>query len=416
LQSMNDRRLLFCLAISITITAPAFAQQKTIGVLNKSALDSSYFFISNKLKGGYLLTTDEHDFYEFTRESRFLKLFKNGVLLDTLQENGFTFDLGYARNIQKKGNTFFLVGRSEAVAGTVKYSIHEYSLPTNKIVKRAEATDFIYALGDKFFTSTNGTSLSEFAENFKLSTLVELAPLLKPDARIAQVNRFPNTNILLIMTGQGSGDAYENEQYFTIDLLAKKITEVTDLIMSKCTQVKDDLNTYNFLIDQDRSDYFDGELLLFRRACVEFKQPVRLDVSLTNRGRVIQRQGAIKGYIIREEKPAGYLASSVTDKNETVMITEITDTSLEEAFVKIMDNVLLQAKDIKRLSSMDLHLLKHFVLAKHNARFDERFLQAYFNQFTFYRLQNRKRVANAEALLTEQDKKNLLLIDKAIAR
>jgi len=94
-----------------------------------------------------------------------------------------------------------------------------------------------------------------------------------------------------------------------------------------------------------------------------------------------------------------------------VLIPFIPDPYKEKAIYEIYENIELTAQDLQRFDAFDLRLLRNMIFAKHNYAFKDKFLQAYFNLYSFYGYQT-NRLTDVSKLLTPTDKKNLTLIQQ----
>jgi len=126
-----------------------------------------------------------------------------------------------------------------------------------------------------------------------------------------------------------------------------------------------------------------------------------------------------KGFSINYNQVTSLFVSSVTDKKDRWgsqrggIIMYNPDPFKEKLMYEIYNNILISAEELKRFDAFDLNLLQQMLYAKHNIKFEKEFLQAYFNLYSFYRGAERPRKANTDVLLTDIDKQNLKLIQKA---
>lgn len=101
--------------------------------------------------------------------------------------------------------------------------------------------------------------------------------------------------------------------------------------------------------------------------------------------------------------------------NEVIIPFEL-NFLLEECFSLIIEGKLLNEEILNDFEYLNLRLLKGMIYAKHNYKFSNEYLQAYFNLFEFYNnddLRNERRL-DIFKYLTEIDKLNLKLINDRI--
>lgn len=133
-------------------------------------------------------------------------------------------------------------------------------------------------------------------------------------------------------------------------------------------------------------------------------------------GKCLSKRTYAEGLNIEKGKIISYNVSSETDRGN-VIIKYHSSYELEREFYKIYNDTLLTLTEVKFKKSQ-LELLKNFVFAKHNYKFESDYYQAYFNLFEFYNSEEKRktRVKDVNPLLTNNDKQNLALITGALKR
>lgn len=384
-----------------------FAQQQAEeSVKNNSKIDSSFFYL--KRKGFYLPVKIDNDLYEFTREKKIFKVFKNGkVFVDTLKEDKFLVDLESQVSLSKEKIYFIGIDYSGKYN---RIGLYEFNVAKKTFEFKLEK-QFLGISKDNFYFTDDGITLSYYdSKYFKKTDLVSFNGLLKPKCGIGELYFFGSVNKILVLIGRGTGDAYDNEQYFIVDTQTKKITDVTAKMFSFCTQAKDDLNYYNYRVDQELSSCFPNSLVIYRDGCLEHPNPFVVDLGMNIVSEILDRSKSYYGNFYSKGKKAGAFGRSYIDPSKTIFILNEPNLKLEIGFKKIFDNVLLKKEDVADLNKYRLDLLRNFVYAKHNYKFDDQYYQVYFNQFTFYDEAKKTRKSEVSLLFTDSDKKNIEFI------
>jgi hypothetical protein len=140
---------------------------------------------------------------------------------------------------------------------------------------------------------------------------------------------------------------------------------------------------------------------------------------------VLNRSFKVIGWNYKNNNLVSYSVHSILDKpkyktsrntlNEVIIPFEL-NFLLEECFSLIIEGKLLNEEILNDFEYLNLRLLKGMIYAKHNYKFSNEYLQAYFNLFEFYNnddLRNERRL-DIFKYLTEIDKLNLKLINDRI--
>lgn len=373
-----------------------------------SKIDSSFFYIPHVRSISYLPVRVNDRLFEFIRSEKSLLVIRNKTAVDTLVEKTFKINFDSENNIFVSKGDIYLIGMDE----NSEYGIYQYSTKSGGFNSRFESASYIFDLSEEgFFTSPNGTTLAIIdTDNFQVSSLIDLGDKICQNCRIVDVNSFAETKKILIYTGKGTGDSYDDVQYFVYDLSTKNLTEVSNRILPICTQLKSDLNSYEYRIDKIRSKFFPNSLVVSHSGCVEYKLPFLLNAELNVTDELVNRYRKSTGSIVVDDASIGYFGVSMTDKKETAYITEIPAPRLESCYKKVMKNTILTTADVRGLSKYQLDLLMNFIYAKHNMRFNDLYNQIYFNQFIFYRSQVKSRNNEVSSFFTIEDKESLKLV------
>lgn len=137
---------------------------------------------------------------------------------------------------------------------------------------------------------------------------------------------------------------------------------------------------------------------------------------------ILPKHISINGFVIRDNEIKKLLVVTVVERpdrfgrNPSVLIPFNPCPFLEKAMYEIYNNVLLASSDVDRFNRFELRLIRNMVFAKHNYKFNDEFLGAYFNLYSFYRYTRVERLTDINHLLTDADKANLALIRAAEAR
>jgi hypothetical protein len=124
-----------------------------------------------------------------------------------------------------------------------------------------------------------------------------------------------------------------------------------------------------------------------------------------------------RGFKLKETDTYYYLGSNIDEPfskfgSKYVWIPCRFTLSFDYCLYKIYNNQLLTKMEIEKFDEWELHKLKNMIFAKHNYKFESHYLQAFYNIFNFYFNNSKNRTTDITNLLTQEDKKNLELIQQ----
>ncbi|MDR0505605.1 MAG: YARHG domain-containing protein [Dysgonamonadaceae bacterium] len=241
-------------------------------------------------------------------------------------------------------------------------------------------------------------------ESKEIIDSVYISPIAnKENYDISRIIFFPNTNDVLIETGDMTYcDETTDIQYFVYNEITKKLT------VSKNNDIIKKNTEYQSVNFHDISGKY-----VFWSDCI-----------MSSTGNIFSMRlswlyNNINGFVIANGEIMQYICYSFLDSEDNkkrgndVLIPFIPNPLREKAMYEICENIKLKSEDLKQLDVFDLKILRNAVFAKYNYAFKDKFLQAYFNLYSFYgRNHNKKRIADVNNLLTPIDKKNLELIQQ----
>jgi hypothetical protein len=267
-----------------------------------------------------------------------------------------------------------------------------------------------YAVGCNNFVMANeklyySKDKSVYIQNLKdknIKSHINLDTIIKkPYYGISQIIKFTNTNdIFLNIADLYYGDEISDEQYYIYDEISRK------LILSKNNDIlKENINAnVNMIQFYDFSGKF-----LFWTNCI-----MSSDGNIFSKLKKINAD--IYGIVISNQETKQFLLKSNLDSQKNkiaVLIPFIPNPFKEKVLYEIYENIELTASDLDRFDAFDLRILRNMIFAKHNYAFNDKFLQAYFNLYSFYSSNyDKNRLTDVSHLLTPEDKKNLELIEQ----
>ena len=197
---------------------------------------------------------------------------------------------------------------------------------------------------------------------------------------------FDNCDTLLFDLGEiGAGSSYESKRIFLFD---KKKKEIIDTIKTITTLY---MPTYfsNFVV-LNNEKLFDQNL--------NFISTIP-SISLIK-----------EGHIIKNNKIQYYIAESRDYNRKSIYVNFPDNINFILAASDIYDNKKLSRERLKELNQYDLWLLKNFVFARHQYKFDNPYLQSFYKIFYFYGFKTK---FTKNISLTPIDKQNLKIILEA---
>jgi hypothetical protein len=323
-------------------------------------------------------------------------IYKDTIPLASTIENTFRMNSYYVENISKK----LYIGHSygyfmlDMKIDTLVMSISPYEYVTNFVVSN-----------NKLYFSTYQTLYIQNLTDGEIIDSINVNKIItKPYYGISQIIKFPSTSkVLLMIAYQYYGDEISDEQYYVYDLISKKVE------MCKNNElIKNNINPMAFNVD-----YYDINLEYV------FIQNFILDKEFNIFSKINEFCFTnIYGFVFSNNEIKQLIVYSILDSKDNkkdnigVLIPFTPDPFKEKAMYGIYENKELTISDLEQFDAFDLRLLRNMVFAKHNYAFKDKFLQAYFNLYSFYRRNYNNRLTDVNDLLTLEDKKNLELIQK----
>lgn len=321
-------------------------------------------------------------------------VFKDTVPLDTIDFIGYKLHVSlreeeiYIR--RKEGFQKFSLDSGEMTSGiTTNREVFTFDNQENLIVGDPKTND-------SYYFSQNLFKFNLKTKN--LTSIISLSNKLRDEKyKIGSVISSPETRKYLIEAGLYDGGGFVEYQHF---IYSANEGATVDYSM------KDKLGV-------DGIDGY-GDYLLLRNGSYILIGKFLLDKDFNLYSKVLLSSHVIVGYEIEQEELKAYFLESITDEGIRVVIKANINPDLEIILHRIYNDVLLEKKDIRMFSSDELWILKNMLFAKHNYGFKNKYLQAWFNLYTFYWPNKSSRKNNVT--LTEIDKKNLELIQSRMKK
>ena len=379
-------KFLFCIfALLNGYTMYSQIKQDTILSYEQRGSKLSYFVINNKIG------------YEFKWNK---KLKEYVVFKDTLQLSS-TLPIDFHITsffMDKNSNELYFGGNKNYWTFDLKCD----SLKLNASIKTTENYIKSIVVDNKlYYTDYLSLYIKNITENKFIDSINNFNNI--QGVLINEFVKFPNTdNVYLMLANLDDGDI-SDEQYYVYDERNKIVKK---------------LNTNNFIKENISPETFGVKFYDLSGDYVFLTEHILNSNFEIYNNRLYQANTDIYGFVIVNQEIKQLLLKSNLDsddsKNEenNVLIPFIPDPNKEKAMYEIYENVELTAQDLQRFDAFDLRLLRNMIFAKHNYAFKDKFLQAYFNMYSFYGYQT-NRLMDVNKLLTTIDKKNLELIQQA---
>jgi hypothetical protein len=338
------------------------------------------------------------------------KLFVNNVAIDS---SALRFEEFIILNHSKKVFGYNISGDHTKVCF--------YSIENNFLRKEAEI-EKITILSNQCLLSDNilaSRSTKIYLINPVSWTVVELVDISKYSGsyEILEVIVSPGNNLLLVEYGNDIDGGRDVYGYLVYDLSARKIEDRTQAFQSILPPKGNIGISWGFsgLITSVDNKYLFANT--DRSLSGDQEDEIILDSAFDFVAQALAKDIYVKGRNIANGKTVSYNVSSEIEQGQ-VILEYFSKFELESAFHKIYYNSALSEGDLKGLKKPELELLKNFVFAKHNYKFDNEYYQAYFNLFEFYNAEEKRlsRTKEVNHLLTEADKKNLALLTRALSK
>jgi len=330
--------------------------------------------------------------YHFTEKYYEYFLYKDSILLST----GSCFIAHTYFYDKNKNRLYMQSGRDRYIFDFEKENL------TTSSVSFDEPDDNFSIANNKLYYSKCASLYIQNLDNGKIIDSVNISAIADKDFYcISQIINFPITSEVLIETGYVYyGDEVTNIQYYIYNEVDKTLNLAKD----------NDFIQKN--IEHKWMEFYDitGKYIFFQECIMDSMRNIfskKLYLNYNGMCGLVIAKGEIKQFICYSR-----LDPEVSKKEgDNVLIPFIPDPYREKAMYEIYENIELTAQDLQRFDAFDLRLLRNMIFAKHNYAFKDKFLQAYFNLYSFYSYQT-NRLTDVNKLLTPTDKKNLTLIQQ----
>jgi hypothetical protein len=390
-----DKKNIFVLGFLISVfSLHAQMPQDSILYEGKSTSTTPY----------YMIYDDVCYKWEWDRKQKEFVLYK-----DTIQLPIMLPYLGVATYYFEKQSQRMYIGQRR-FGPDYNYFIFDFKKDT--IITPAvsyEDTYHVVMANSKLYYAKSQTLYIQNISTKKIIDSVSIKALFtEPYYVISEVIKFPDTNFVFFMVAnQYYGDERTDEQYYVYDENKKGLTKFQNNdILKKAIP----LNVFSIgLYD------FSGKYVLLR------EHILNLDYEVI--GNILVQYPHIYGFVLANGEAKQLIIKSQLDskngekERHEVLIPFIPNPFREKAMYQIYKNIELVNSDLKQLDTFDLQILRNMIFAKHNYTFKDKFLQAYFNLYSFYGGNHDKnRLTDVSHLLTPIDKKNLELLQQVSKR
>jgi hypothetical protein len=385
--------LAFCLTLIVSQSLYAQIPQDTILCERQKISDLSYYIIYDKI------------WYEWHKKPKEYILYKDTlqlpIALPDINIRTYHFD-----NYNQK---LYVEKRYYGYENDYSYFIFDFKNDNFKTeVLSKDASDIVMADNKLYY--------SQYSQYFQYSKLYiqdmatqNITDSVDMDNSLLyhmtfQIIKFSNTNNVFIGYGDPDGGEIADEQYYEYDEISKDVT-----LSKNNDMIKKTIDPNSFII---RFYDFSGKYL--------FLDKYIMDSGYNFFSKINEIYADVYGFVIAEGEMKQLILKSNLDKVENekeqryVLIPFIPNPFKEKAMYQIYENIELKKSDLQQFDAFDLRILRNMVFAKHNYAFKDKFLQAYFNLYSFYSSYgyDKNRLADVTDLLTSIDKKNLELIQQ----
>jgi hypothetical protein len=344
----------------------------------------------------YLVKDSVYYKWEWDKRKKTYSLFYDTILIPSiphLSVQTYFYDKEFQRLYTGKHNGY-----------KFNYSAYDLQQDTIRVLSTYNDTDvYQYAMTNNYFYYVKGQELYvwDLYSEKAIDSITISKEFNTSSFVISEIIKFSNSNkIFFMVADEYYGDERTKEQYYIYDFISKKLE-----LCKNNDEIKSNINPMAFGIN-----FYDlsGNHVFLR------EHILTSDFKIFSKC-LYQQYTDIYGLVISKEEIKQIILHSKLDAGDLdVLIPFIPNPFREKALYEIYENMELKAEDLKQLDTFDLRLLRNMVFAKHNYAFKDKFLQAYFNLYGFYKANSDKnRLTDVSHLLTIEDKKNLELIEQA---
>lgn len=362
---MNKSNRLIFIFLPI-YSVPSLAQiNKNVSSKITSSIDSNYFYLIQNHRGFYFPVQVNQNLLELTRTGSFIKIIVNGVVQDTIQDEDYKIDLDYADFQFVSNNKVYLVGYNEKLNEIDKpkfgYRLYEYDVEREDVqIKIDSCSKIMDIINGKVYLLHHSKSITAVDLLTKKNEIIlNLENSICSDCSIIDIGFYRNKNVLLINTAKVLGVVTDDDKFFTYDLNNKTLKDVTERLLSTCSQKENDWNQYDYYIDANRSRAIPGLLLVTRRNCVGYSDHFLIDESINIYANLLIKYVAVRGFVYHNNTVSGYFLNAMNDKLKRAVITDFPSLQLENCFYKLFNDILLKEDELKQFNSYEIDLLEN---------------------------------------------------------
>lgn len=381
------KRILICLIILIIFgKITAFAQIQRDSIIRQ--IDNYYFNVNNEC---YTLKNNNSTFQLFLNDSSIQK--QKGLFAIT--------DYYY----EKKTNNLYLY-----FTGGMESNVWSFSID-KRLIKELfnKSNTGIHAFSKNKICyqkiDINSDSSNFFISGYNSKSKKELTIinkfLNKKGLSIGEIIAYPSNESILISMGIMEQGGFLNPKYYLYNIHTNSLSEfkIPKKLQSTFGEHGVWLKHYNL----DKS--------------YAFLDSTIIDSNFNYYGKRLRLYTNIHGFIFKNNNLIRLIVQSETDEKDrfgnpgkSVLIQYTPSPHRERIMYRLYHDKMLAREELVKFDAFELRLFRNMIFAKHNYDFNDKYLTAYFNLYSFYKWEKDSRTKDMSGKLTEADKQNLKLI------
>lgn len=330
-------------------------------------------------------------------------LFCDSVLVDSSFPKIYKNDF---RDCELKGDKLFCLFRTFVVCFNLKNNaINTYRFD-NKIIEPKLIENYkIY--GSNLYLKTYNLNTQKVSETPLLTEEEEYAHYnptpdsYNPNFKIRYINKLSNEKFLYCKGEEETG-AYVNLDMRILDLKTAQMQSVHLDNTSKYLSKFYDEYEHGFQNDPCIFRSIDGKYFSFLECVMDNE----LNIIGGNIGIGPDQYQYVRGFVVENSKPQYYI---VSDHRHKLILFDL-DPKFCNLMYKVYYGEKISKDELNGFDEVDLKKLRNTVYAKYNYKFDDQYLDAYFNWYDFYYC-HEPRVTEVESKFTDADKYNLSVLE-----
>jgi len=383
------RIIIILITFIITGNTSVFSQIKRDSVIKET---KNYYCIVNNQN--YILKNSDGKFKILLNDSTIYKKQKGGCSIS-----------GYYKSF--KQDTFYLClkrGTNSSILSIIinsgEIDIKEYFFKKNSKILKVHKDKIIY---QELTTDSNIDRL--FLRNNTKNTekkLTLINKILKEKINIGETITFPFSNHILISIGLMEQGGFLNPKYYLYNIKENSLNEFK--VPKKLQSIFGEYGVWLSHYNLDKS--------------YAFLDSIIIDSNFNYFSSYLRGSQAseIRGFVFSDNELKRLIVISEIDETNRygtptyVLIQYTPSPHRERIMYRLYHNKIITREELQRFDAFELRLFRNMIFAKYNYDFNDKYLTAYFNMYSFYRPHKDTRTKDMSGKLTKADTQNLELI------